>query len=243
MDIMGLKTEDLDVVYCVKGLITNEELRYSLRSLRNLPHRKVWIFGGCPEWVNTEEVNFVPMEQTGNTKWKKSNSSVKRACETEGVSEDFILFNDDFFVMQPIDELETYYHKDLGYRVREIMTRGDVWGFSGYCRRLMDESRMLKYMGKPTLNYAVHIPMVFNKKKMLKLFEKYPDRVISRALYGNYYEVGGVDTDDVKIYLLNEKPDKDSIFLSSTNDSFARGEVGKYIRRKFKKASEYEKGE
>ena len=53
---MGLKTEDLDVVYCVKELITNEELRYSLRSLRNLPHRKVWIFGGCPKWVNTEEV-------------------------------------------------------------------------------------------------------------------------------------------------------------------------------------------
>lgn len=237
---MEIKTKDLDIVYCFKDKSDGEELRYSLRSLKNLPHRKVWIFGGCPEWVNTEEVNFVPMEQTGNTKWKKSNSSVKRACETEGVSEDFILFNDDFFVMQPIDELETYYHKDLGYRVREIMTRGDVWGFSGYCRRLLDESRMLEFMGKPTLNYAVHIPMVFNKKKMLKMFEKFPDRVISRALYGNYYEVGGVDTEDVKIYLLNEKPDKNSVFLSSTNDSFARGEVGKYLKKKFKEKSKYE---
>ena len=115
-----------------------------------------------------------------------------------------------------------------------------MWGISAYGRRLLDESRMLKFIDKPILNYAVHIPMIFNKEKMLYLFEKYPDKVISRALYGNYYEVGGVDVDDVKIYKLDEKPDENLTFLSSTNESFTNGEVGKFVRTKFKKKSPYE---
>lgn len=238
-----MDTENLDIVYCVKDTPTNEELRYSLRSLKNIPHRKVWVIGGCPDCVNPETVNCIKMEQTGNNKWKKSNSSVKLACETEGVSDNFILFNDDFFVMKPIEKLDYYYHKTLGYRVQELMTRTTNWGYSGYARRLLDESRSLKFMRKSTLNYAVHIPMILNKEKMNYLFKEYPDKVISRALYGNYYEVGGVDVEDVKIYQMDEEPDKKSVFLSSTNDSFAKGEVGKYVRKKFKKASEYEKGE
>ena len=238
---MGLKTENLDIVYCVKNVPVNEELRYSLRSLKNIPHRKVWVIGGCPDCVNPETVNCVRMIQKGNSKWKKSNSSVKMACSLEEVSDNFILFNDDFFVMKPIEELDYIYHKTLGLRVQEIMLRNNVWGNTGYSGRLLEESRTLKFMGKPTKNYAVHIPMIFNKEKMNYLFNKFPDKVISRAFYGNYYEVGGVDMEDVKVYDINEKPNKDSVFLSTTNESFANGEVGKFIRRKFKKISEYEK--
>ena len=35
-----------DIVYFVKDTDTNEELRYSLRSLANFPHGKVWFYGG-----------------------------------------------------------------------------------------------------------------------------------------------------------------------------------------------------
>lgn len=238
---MGLKTEGLDVVYVVKDTPENEELRYSLRSLKNLKGiRKVWIFGGCPNCVNKDIVNHIPMKQTGNTKWAKSNSSVKEACQLEAISENFILFNDDFFVMKKIEELDYYYHGTLDSRVKEIIGRNVGWRTSGYARRLIKESISLQFMGKPALNYAVHIPMIFNKKQTLDLFEKFPRKIISRAIYGNYYEVGGIDTEDVKIYQLDEKPSEDSVFLSSTNVSFAQGEVGKYIRRKLKGKSVYE---
>lgn len=236
---MGL--EDCDIVYCVKPSKENEELKYSLRSLKNIPHRNVWIIGGCPDCVNKDTVHCVEMEQTGVSKWAKSNSSVKRACETKEISEQFILFNDDFFVLNPVESLPPYYHKTLAYRVREIMTRQNVWGNSGYTRRLSEESRFLKFMGKPTYNYAVHIPMIFEKEKMLYLFSKYPERVISRAIYGNYYDLGGEDVEDIKIYDNENKPDKNWNFVSTTNESFYNGKVGNYIRNKFRKKCEYER--
>ena len=237
----GHNIEKLDIVYCLKEGSTSEELKYSLRSLKNIPHRDVWIIGGCPDWVNEEVVHCVPMEQTGTNKWAKSNSSVRRACEIEEISDNFILFNDDFFVLKPVEKLPPYYHKTLAYRVREIMARQNVWANSGYTRRLSEESRFLKFMGKSTYNYAVHIPMVFNKEKMLFLFEKYPDRVISRAVYGNYFEVGGEDVEDVKIYDTTSLPEDDWTFLSTSDLSFADGEVGKWIRKQFKNRSEYER--
>lgn len=46
----------MDILYlCRPG--ENLELRYSLRSLRNVPHGRVWIFGDCPDWVTN--VNLV----------------------------------------------------------------------------------------------------------------------------------------------------------------------------------------
>ena len=53
-----MRTKDFDVVYCVKDDPDNEELRYSLRSLKNLPHQKVWIYGGGPKWLNEEAMKM-----------------------------------------------------------------------------------------------------------------------------------------------------------------------------------------
>ena len=47
-----MNTADLDIVYFVKEWPTNEELHYSLRSVaKNMPHKRVWIFGGHPKGV------------------------------------------------------------------------------------------------------------------------------------------------------------------------------------------------
>ena len=41
----------MDAVYYVRPGDRNDELRYSLRSLANLPHDRVWIVGHTPPWV------------------------------------------------------------------------------------------------------------------------------------------------------------------------------------------------
>lgn len=56
-----------DIVYFVKESKTNEELRYSLRTLKNFPHRKVWFYGGCPEGLKPDQ--YVYVEQDQPTKW------------------------------------------------------------------------------------------------------------------------------------------------------------------------------
>ena len=54
----------MDIVYLIKVDPENdsEELRYSLRSLKNIPHQKVILVGEKPEWVTN--VEFIPVAQT-----------------------------------------------------------------------------------------------------------------------------------------------------------------------------------
>ena len=53
-----------DLVYIVCPGDQNEELRYSLRSVaRNLPGRRVWIFGHTPPWVTgVHSVELDPLD-------------------------------------------------------------------------------------------------------------------------------------------------------------------------------------
>ncbi|MFF3129757.1 hypothetical protein ACFVRD_48125 [Streptomyces sp. NPDC057908] len=55
-----------DIVYVVRPWNQNEQLRYSLRTLANLPHRRVWIAGYCPTWVGPD-VGRIPVAQAGIT--------------------------------------------------------------------------------------------------------------------------------------------------------------------------------
>ena len=51
-----------DVVYFVKDTKENEELRYSLRTLKNFPHAKVWFYGGCPEGLKPDHHVYVKQD-------------------------------------------------------------------------------------------------------------------------------------------------------------------------------------
>ena len=230
-----MKTDDLDVVYLVKQEGSNEELRYSLRTLKNLPHRKVWIFGDIPEWCQNIEAR--PMKQHGRSKWEKSNDSFIEACKEEELSENFILMNDDFFIMKPVGELDYFFCGTLAQRIRTLVGK---YGTSSYSQMLRHTVDLLEANGKPTLNYALHLPMIFNKEKVLKLKEQFPDEVINRALYGNWYETGGKNRADCKIYQTYARPNPKIDFLSTTAGSFYGGLVGKSIKERFDIKSEYE---
>lgn len=69
----------MDLLYLVKKTITNEELRYSLRSLSNIKHDKVIIFGDLPDWVNTETVYYIPTEKLPNC-YETTTNNIKLAC-------------------------------------------------------------------------------------------------------------------------------------------------------------------
>ena len=199
-----METKNLDVVYCIKNAPTNEELRYSLRSLKNIPHSKVWIFGYAPEWIRSVEI--VRQDQKGLNKWEKCGYSLKSICENEGVTEDFIWFNDDFFVMSEIEKLPYYIDRTLEERFRDFKRKSFYGTPSRYAYRLQDAANALKTKGRTTVNYELHIPMIFNRKKLLKLWDIYPNIGAHRSLYGNEYSVGGEQRYDVKIYNNYSKP-------------------------------------
>ena len=91
-----------DLIYILKADIDTEELKYSLRSVeKNFPINRVWFVGGQPEGLEPDI--RLKHEQVGNSKWEMIRSSMWKAVSDERLSEDFFLFNDDFFVMEPVD--------------------------------------------------------------------------------------------------------------------------------------------
>ena len=236
---MDLQMTDCDVVYIIKNDPTGAELMYSLRSVdQNFPCRKLWIYGGKPRNIEPDE--YVPYEQKGSTKWEKVCDTLKQICKNSEVSQNFWLFNDDFFVLKPIEKPFVYYAGTLQDRIDYIETKSRARTlYTIQMRNLVD---ILELSGCPTLNYAVHIPILIDKDMGLEVLENYPTCPMFRGLYGNYWEIGGKEIPaDVKIVGTSIKIPSDWEFCSTLDASFGRGKAGITLREKFSKKSRWER--
>lgn len=235
-------TGQYDVVYFLKNTTVNEELRYSLRSIEeNWQYNKVWFYGGCPEGLKPDF--HVPTNQFALSKFERVRDMLYLVCKNKAVTEDFWLFNDDFFVLKKMSEdMPPQYNKTLEDRIEKIERRHG--GPDDYTKRLRHLVKTLQDAGKGTLDYAVHKPILINREKMLEVLEKFPNEPMFRALYGNYWNIGGVSKHDMKIKMINYgKMDivmKQWEFVSSSDGSFERGTVGRYLRDRFKNKSRFE---
>lgn len=217
-----------DVVYLVRDSPHDDELRYSLRSLVNLPHRLVWIAGHKPKWVR--RVGHLPTSQTGG-KFANQALNLSEACEHPDVSDPFVMFNDDFFVVRQIDEVPVL-HRGLLSEVSRLNSGRGSWR-----DRLRATSNVL---GRDALSYdALHVPMTFEKAKMSDVLETMPHMGLFRSIYGNRYEVGGTYSVNVKI--ASEDKDLDGPFVSTSPSAFASGPVGKRLRKMFPDPCMYER--
>lgn len=233
------KEKKWDIVYVLEDNPYNvsKELIYSLRSLKNFSYDRVWFVGGQPKGLIPDK--SFPLKQQGKDKWEKVIYSLRAVCENEEVSENFWLFNDDFFVMKPHEQHPAYYDHDLAFR---ILTLEDVRGRITYSKMLRQCLFFLVKNNLPTKNYAVHMPMLINKKKALEVIDKFPDIKNFRNIYGNYVGLEAVQHNDVKYSPGNRREiDTNSIFLSSQERSFGAGRIGKYIREQFPEPSRFEK--
>jgi len=182
----------MDYVYvCRDG--DNEELKYSIRSVeKNMPPGKIWVVGGKPDWYTG---NFLPVEQT-NKAYSNVREQIRVACSHEEVSNDFVLMNDDFFVINTVKEIPTWYTGTLAERIAGLQ---DMKSHnSGYLRLLIMTNNVIRRSGiKDPLDYEVHVPMIMNKEKALTILRS---SALWRSYYGNKYNIGGVRHDDVKIH-------------------------------------------
>ena len=227
----------MDIVYVLKNDIEPYELRYSLRSLKNFPHDKVWFFGGEPAFLKPDRIVYV--KQKGGTPWARVSYTLRKVCENPEVSEDFYLFNDDFFIMKPLENYQPRYNGSLYQHAREIEERHNG-KISGYTAHLRETARALEEKGYSTLNYAMHVPMLINKKKALEVLDEFPNIPMFRSLYGNKFSIGGVNTHDVKIMLIDKEPSHNAEMISTADNSFLVGKVGAYIKSQFPERCEYE---
>jgi hypothetical protein len=90
------------------------------------------------------------------------------------------------------------------------------------------------------MDYALHVPMLINKQKALEVLNTFRCPMF-RSLYGNYWKVGGILTDDVKIHNTTDVPKEGQLLVSTNDRSFSEGEVGRFIKSRFTEPSKWEK--
>lgn len=227
-----------DIVYILKEDVEPEELRYSIRSVaENFPYNRIIFYCGCPNDIKPDVM--IPFKQEGYGKINKVIMTLKAIMTNDDITEDFWLFNDDFYILKPMESTTPWCEGSLDHIVKEIQERMHG-GESRYTMILKNTAKNLIYRGMDTLSYATHTPMLINRKKGLKVLKEFTPPFSFRSAYGNYWKIGGEFHEDVKITSLYEVPTDDYILLSTDNTSFKKGEVGKWIRERFPNPCKYE---
>lgn len=235
-------TKDLDVVYFVTAFAKND-LIYSVRSIaQNLEFNKLWIYGGKKTEIRPDEYVMI-MNQIGATKWDRVRNMYRKVCENNAITEDFILFHDDFFVLKPTNYIKTEYRCTLLEHAEAIEKKYDK-NQTNYTVLLRNADKTLKNADKTALSYELHKPFIFNRKKLLKILNDYPKSHCIRSIYANVYGIGGEKAKDVKIKEANYSNIQDVMnnwdFVSTSDGSFQNGNIGIYLRDKFNKKCRFE---
>jgi hypothetical protein len=210
----------MDFVYiCKDG--HNEELRYSIRSvMASFPDAKVWLVGGKPLWYVG---NHIAIQQK-SAKYINAINNLKAICSSEDISEEFVLMNDDFYIVEKIESVETLHG---GLLIDKINLYKKITTQSGYISKLEKTFVKMTDLGiKSPLDYELHVPMIMEKSK-LKTVLRHGSEFLWRSMYGNIFNIGGTEMEDVKVYTEGpltaksyEIKNKQHRYLSSTDSSF-----------------------
>jgi hypothetical protein len=229
----------MDFVYiCRSG--ENEELRYSIRSVLNsFPEANIWVVGGRPHWYSG---SYIEVKQDKNT-YTNATNNLKAICDSLEISDDFILMNDDFFIVNKVDKIQYFYGGTLD---EKILLYQELIGSSSYIDKLsITLHKLKKYNIEQPLDYELHVPFPMNKENLSKVLKK-SDRLLYRSVYGNLFNVGGLKIEDVKVYdrtgLIKKSFDYKNVytdFLSTTDTSFNTMQT--FLKEKFSHKSHYEK--
>lgn len=209
----------MDLVYiCRSG--DNEELRYSLRSAeQNASHNKVWVIGGKPDWYGG---NFVDVPDSGANKFENILQCVKAIPEIGGITDDFVLMNDDFFFIKKVGKMPVYHGGPLSAKIDQYIELGS----RRYAALLSRTYKNLIRQGiSVPLDYDLHVPMPMNKQKLRESLKK---AYFPRSGYGNVHSIGGTLMQDVKTYspgsILSPKSydytQENVAFISTEDNSF-----------------------
>ena len=230
----------MDFVYiCKDG--SNEELRYSIRSVvESFPNSKIWVVGGKPTWYTG---NYIEVTQN-LSKYRNAIENLKALCNSEEISNKFVLMNDDFYIVKNIDSIKDYHGGPL---LEKINLYQKLNSNSNYTRKLAATYKKIKSLGiENPLDYELHVPMVMEKEKLKQTLQN-NYQFLWRSIYGNVFNVGGEQMEDVKVYVkgplvlksYNIKKD-DHIYLSSADTSFDIL-FNNILKKQFNQKTKYEK--
>lgn len=209
----------------------SDELRYMLRSTANIPHRDVFIIGDHPRF----NIHHIPYIQTVDVA-KNTLEILNTAVNSRDISDDFIWWHDDTYLMNPVDSIGTYHR---GY-YKEILREYVLKRKNNYYTQRMHKTytRLLQLGIKNPICYEIHVPFVINKQKWREVSEHITPSLNKLSMYGNLNNIGGSQIKDVKVRRGDSVPD--GTLISTHDSTFNNSKVGRHIKEIFSDKGIYE---
>lgn len=225
----------MDIIYPYKRSPGDLELRYSLRSLVNVPHDRVIIAGDVPSGVS-DAVTTVRVPRYDSDRYVSSTSNIFAAIRQADVSDDFIVMNDDIFVLKPWT-----FHQEHKSRLDEALANPAIKG--DYRARIVSTAGLLRSVGiHEPLFYGLHTPTIYSRSRLIDMMRDFPMprcKYLMRTMYHNLYPQPSIQRTDVKVKVWTEESEAGDIL--SISDGVARLPLfQEWLNRQFPVASVYE---
>lgn len=176
----------MDIVIPFKKEFESEELRYTLRSIeQNLTgYGQIFLIGDHPEWLT----NVTVIEATDfHVKQSSLCNKMMLAARDERVSEKFIRWDDDHFLLKPLNA------QDIKYWYSERLSDWEKRARSVYrdvIIRTKEENGDKEY-------FDVHTPIIIEKEKFLSM-QDIVDKKREVLIKSTYCYRAGVEGTDYK---------------------------------------------
>jgi len=235
----------IDVVYILGSgsTVGNAEIKYSLRSIEKhlKDYGNVFIIGERPYFLNEKAIE-IKFKDLHRNKARNIMSKINRAAIDERVSDNFILFNDDYFLLQDVSAIGyPFYYKN---NLKEAISLN----IGEYEKHLRATLQVLEEKNKPIFNFDSHYPIIYNKEKVKKVIENYNWNVdfgyTFKSIYCNHYHVKGLHLADCKVshqYSLEQiKAINKGRSMFSTGEKAMCQAMIRYLKEMFPEKSIYE---
>ena len=188
----------MDVLYYIGcgSHHNNDELRYSLRSLHQHCQDvdRVFVVGNKPAFLRN--VQYLWVED--KFEWWRNAFEKTKAAINAGISDEFLLMNDDFFMTSDFKAAKyPFYHRGEMPSVAQ----------NKYQEVIVQTKKILQGLNASLFHYGVHCPIRIEAKKYLELEKYFTHPVSARCLYGNLF-CKGIRTDDNKGTILKNSKQK-----------------------------------
>lgn len=227
----------MDIVYILGtgSQWGDNELKYSLRSVeQNLKeYVRIFIVGEKPAFLN-DNIIHIPYKDNHKNKQRNIHNKILAACECKEINDNFILFNDDYFIIKPMKLPQVPLYTYSEYLLDAVPK------FKNNYKNHIEKT--IQLLGN-VKNYDTHYPITINKKKYIQINEIIDWEVtygyLTRTLYVNRlpYTIFPVKITDKIINKVSDIEDK--TFISCGNTILFG--MKKYLENKFINPSKYER--